>query len=584
MADPPSLNTPPQGSEVSSLWGITAYFNPAGYENKYRNFRTFRSSTRGQGLQLLTVELVLDGGPPVLQRDDADVHVVVRGDDANILWQKEALLNIGLRHLPVECRYVAWLDADVLFANDDWIPRTCAALETFCVVQPYSRFVQLPLGTDSPAGPEAAPGDDPEAEPSFGWGFSTHDRGWIHPYGRTGNAWAARRTVLDKHGFYDKLILGDADSFMAYALIGWDRFLSWFADDFPPALITDYEKWAAGIFQDVRARVGHVEGDLYHLWHGRVTTRRYAERRQILKNNDYDPHRHIGKTTEGILEWKTKNRLFKASVAEYFRQRREDERTTMEKSTKRVLITGMNGVVGGIVGRALCERYSVSALCRKPVEGIHTTIADIRDVEALKPAFPGIDVLLHFAAYTGNDGIRQIDVNIRGSYNLFEAAVQAGVRRVVFISSGATQEAYEREEPFRAMCDARLDDMPEPRPLLNHHHPVRPARMYGAAKACGEVIGRLYAETTDLSVICLRLGRVTPQNQPSHSRDAAVYLSHRDLIQFVEKAVTAPDDLKFGIYYGVSNNAARFRDLTPALDDLGYAPQNGFSWDPSREN
>lgn len=215
------------------------------------------------------------------------------------------------------------------------------------------------------------------------------------------------------------------------------------------------------------------------------------------------------------------------------------------------------------------------------MEGVETTIADIRDVEALKPAFLGVDVLVHFSAYMGDDGIRQIHVNIRGPYNLFEAAVRAGVRRVVFISSGATQEAYEREKPFLALCEARLGDVAEPRPMLTHLDPVRQARMYGAAKACVEVIGRMYAEATDLAVICLRLGRVTPENRPATSRDAAVYLSHRDVIQLVEKAVAAPDDLKFGVHYGVSNNAARFRDLTPALDDLGYAPQNGFAWEPS---
>lgn len=572
-----------RASGVSPLWGITTYFNPVGYENKYRNFRLFRSASRRQGLKLAAVELVLQGGAPVLQPDDADMHVVVHGGAANVLWQKEALMNIGLQHLPADCRYVAWLDADGLFVNDDWIAEACAGLETFCVVQPYSRFVQLPPGCDDPADLEPV-GDDPTAEPGFGWGYSTHGRGWVHPYGRTGNAWAARRDVLDRHGFYDKLILGDADSFMAYAFTGRDRFLSWFAEDFPPALIADYEKWAAGVFQDVRGNVGHVNGDLYHLWHGRVTTRYYADRRQILKRNDYHPGRDIRKNSEGVLEWATDDRLFRAGVAEYFRQRREDEGTVVTTSNKRLLITGMTGVVGGLVGHALRERHTVRALSPKPVEGVDTTIADIRDVEALKPAFTGVDVLVHFAAYTGEDGIRHIDVNIRGSYNLFEAAVHAGVRRVVFISSGATQEAYEREEPFLGMCEARLDDMPQPRPLLTHLDAVRPARMYGVAKACGEVIGRMYAETTDLSVICLRLGRVTPQDRPSSSRDAAVYLSHRDAIQLVEKAVSAPDDLKFGIYYGVSNNAARFRDLTPALEDLGYAPQDGFAWPRRDEN
>lgn len=562
---------------MSALWGITAFFNPVGYRGKSENYRLFRAASRRQGLPLVTVELVFGDDAPVLGAKDAERHVVVRGNDTNVLWQKEALLNIALDHLPAEARFVAWLDADVLFANEQWIEHTCQALEQVPVVQPYRHFVQL-----APGDPGGDPGrtEGARRQRSFAEGVSC--LGAEHPgaLGRTGNAWAARRALLARHRFYDRLILGDGDAFMAYAFTGNEGYLKRRRQEFPPPLIADYQRWAGPVYADVRGRVGVVDGELHHLWHGTGGNRRYGQRRRILLRNGYDPRRHVVRRADGLLAFAEAGARLREAVSGYLRDRDEDG----DGGRRRVMVTGMSGVVGGIAGRGLAARYDIVSLGVSAVSGVASVVADLRDVEAMAGAFDGVDTVLHFAAYCAGDAQRHIDVNIRGSYQLLEQALRAGVRRVVVISSGAVQELYEGEEPFAPLVTGRLDEVATP-PLLTHLDPVRPARMYGVAKACVENFARFYGETTALSVLCIRLGRVRRVDRPHNVRDAAVYLSHRDLVQLMERCIEAPDSLRFGIYYGVSDNASRFRDLEPARRDLGYQPEDGAGpWQDTGED
>ena len=79
-----------------------------------------------------------------------------------------------------------------------------------------------------------------------------------------------------------------------------------------------------------------------------------------------------------------------------------------------------------------------------------------------------------------------------------------------------------------------------------------------------------------ISVLCIRLGRVVQEDRPRDSRHAAVYLSHRDVAQMVERCVEAPDDVRFDIFYAVSDNRARFRDIAHAREVIGYVPQDGI--------
>ena len=107
----------------------------------------------------------------------------------------------------------------------------------------------------------------------------------------------------------------------------------------------------------------------------------------------------------------------------------------------KVLITGMNGLIGGLL-RDRLQRvggYELAALNRRPVEGVVSFQSDIADLEAIRPAFAGQDEVVHLAAQVADEPFESlVSTNLVGTRNVYEAARLAGVGRVVFANSGAT--------------------------------------------------------------------------------------------------------------------------------------------------
>lgn len=251
------------------------------------------------------------------------------------------------------------------------------------------------------------------------------------------------------------------------------------------------------------------------------------------------------------------------------------------ETRKRILITGLSGVVGGLVGQKLALRYEVRGLNRRPVPGFETFQADIANLADIRPAFEGVHTVIHMAAYAHFEGefSQYIASNVIGTYNVYEASREAGVKRVIFGSAGASVYNYVKEEPYAALAEARWEDVPDPKPVLTHLAPYRPNGVYGASKAWGEALGRSYADVHGLSVICVRVGHVPHPPQTEYQLNAyqaSVYCSHRDIVQFLERCVEAPDTLRFDTFFACSNNRGLFRDIEHARDVLGYVPQDGI--------
>ena len=75
-------------------------------------------------------------------------------------------------------------------------------------------------------------------------------------------------------------------------------------------------------------------------------------------------------------------------------------------------------------------------------------------------------------------------------------------------------------------------------------------------------------------MLCLRIGTVNRDDRPANARQFATLLTHRDLVQLVRRCLQAPEELAFGVYYGVSANTWRFWDLEDAARELGYVPED----------
>lgn len=243
-------------------------------------------------------------------------------------------------------------------------------------------------------------------------------------------------------------------------------------------------------------------------------------------------------------------------------------------SQRNILITGGAGLIGRLLRQRLADRYALSSFDRRAVDGIPSFVGDLSDEEGLLRACTGQDTVIHLAADPSEVAPWQsvLSNNVVGTYNLFEAARRAGVRRIVFASSNHASGGFYRVEPWRSIVEGRYDGLtPGGYPLVDEGTRIRPDGLYGVSKAFGEALGSLYADDHGLSSIHLRIGWVRGDDDPSSSPFArAIWLSQRDAVQIVERAIETP--MSYGIYFATSDNEWKIFSIDRARQELGYAP------------
>ncbi len=279
---------------------IACHFNPAGFQTPVRNWQLWRRQFP-DNLPLVTIELSYSGD------FQTDASIRLQGAAQHVLWQKEALLNIALQRLPPEVNQVAWIDADVICEDVTWLQQTAAALEQYPLVQ---MFRQITL-------------TNPQLQPFQTWpgaaAAGSVDYGTCKP----GYAWACHRDILDRCGFYPWFIIGAGDVGLINAARGEWR-TAWLMR-YHAALRQHWLLWGRDFYREIQGQVGYVDVPLIHLHHGSATHRRYATRELLLIEHKFAPERDVI-LREGLLEWSpTAPRALIDGVADFFRERKEDE-------------------------------------------------------------------------------------------------------------------------------------------------------------------------------------------------------------------------------------------------------------------
>ncbi len=243
-----------------------------------------------------------------------------------------------------------------------------------------------------------------------------------------------------------------------------------------------------------------------------------------------------------------------------------------------VLLTGASGKIG----RGFCAEYLAHYRDQYALRlGMHDAskadprfddIAEIeiQDFESMLGACRGVDTVVHLAAspdWQAPFCEKLVGPNIDGAYNTFEAARQSGCRRVVYASS------------VHAVMGHPLDFQ------AHHDDPARPDTMYGVTKVFGESLCSSFAYLHGMSCIAVRIGAYVGDDESHRVASNAnpqfldIFVSQRDLAQLFHRCITAPDDVKYAIVHGVSDNRFKRMEIESTKALLGYNPlDDAFEW------
>jgi nucleoside-diphosphate-sugar epimerase len=234
---------------------------------------------------------------------------------------------------------------------------------------------------------------------------------------------------------------------------------------------------------------------------------------------------------------------------------------------EKVVCTGGSGRLGNYVTEDLRGRCALTVLDVKPTPapGVRYVNASITHFAALKEAFQGQDAVVHLAAIP-NPRTAPADVtfntNVQGTWNVLQAAEDAGVKRVIVASSDASLGLHYNPPGYG----------PQYLPI-DESHPLRPIEFYSLSKEVTEAICRCYANRGKLDVLAIRPTHIVfpPEYPELEARGADVqnyhiwtYVSPEDVAQSFRLAL----EVAKAPYQAFYISAAEGLNTRPTLDML----------------
>ena len=225
---------------------------------------------------------------------------------------------------------------------------------------------------------------------------------------------------------------------------------------------------------------------------------------------------------------------------------------------KKLVLTGAAGRLGSYL------REPMSKMCDELVstdivddigklyEGETYAKGDLASLEDMMRVLDGADMVVHMGAYVDEGPFEKLlGPNFVGAYNIWEAAYQHGVRRVVYGSSIHAVGMHPKNEFIGTdVCH-------------------RPDTFYGLAKCFAEDLGSMYWDKRGLESVHMRILSCA---QVTNARALGSWLSYDDLIQLVQRSIETPVT-GFSVVYGVSDNDRVPVDNAKA-SFLGYRPRD----------
>lgn len=351
MNNHPDVHAPwSQWSEVQTLHVAVAYSNPFRWQTRRRLANDcIRHLRASPNVRAYLGELAYGDRPFEVTDPDNPLDIQLR--TTHELFHKENLQNAVIRRFPANWKYGCCIDADFHFTRHDWALETIHQLQHYQFVQPFSSYTdlsggvygqaQVPVRTNSGFffnyiqngyrvspqyhnGMIGADGKKMVANADGYEGAMGADGTFLRGVGATGGALAFRRSAFETvGGMLDRCILGHADWYMAYSLVGIE----------PPDIHTQayhpgykhyVNAWREKA-QAIKKNVGYTDGYAIHYWHGSKTRRAYSSRDVIMAKNQYTPYEDVVQDYSGILQLTDSKPDLRDDIRRYFISRFEDD-------------------------------------------------------------------------------------------------------------------------------------------------------------------------------------------------------------------------------------------------------------------
>jgi len=298
---------------------LTTFFNPNNYLNLRYNYLKFSEKIKEKA-DLFPIELSFNGEFFI---EDENV-IQIKGSRENILWQKERLLNIALENLPKEYTNVAWIDCDIIFENENWVEEVNEKLKDYKVLQLFENAKRLDEN-----------GNVGKVSKSIIKRISELNRVDIDlSKGTPGFAWAIRREILDNIKFLDTMILGGGDSMMFVSYFNGvlyyqnitklkSLYESYLIKKYNKDILDMFEEWNKKTIRLIDSSVSFIEGDIIHLYHGKMINRNYNSRYEILSELKFNKELDISMGDNNL--WKINRIELLSKIGRYFEGRNEDD-------------------------------------------------------------------------------------------------------------------------------------------------------------------------------------------------------------------------------------------------------------------
>lgn len=328
--------------DAALLHTVLVYSNPRRFVSRARLCRETIQFMRASGVRLTVVEHAFGDRPfefsPASPEMSGVNLVQLRGGANQELWIKEALIMAGVRTLPHDWQYLAWIDADCSFVRPDWPSEAVQMLQHYRVIQPWSHSIDL-----GPNGEVMTNewGNDADRSFAAAWVAGDVDMAGAENYGQQpsramlrnpgkkdwrqhyGYAWAMTRAAWDGIGGLPTwMVTGSADFHSALAFAGKlaksEAYIS-------PGSTRRLRELCIRCDEHIRQDIGVVPGTLLHGFHGNKKLRYYLSRKDVLIESRFDPDVDLTFDWQGIPSLAGDNRLLRDGLRRMLMIRNEDD-------------------------------------------------------------------------------------------------------------------------------------------------------------------------------------------------------------------------------------------------------------------